>query len=120
VDVVIRSRGFTLTAALRDYAERRLQFALDRHQDRIARAVVVLEDLNGPRGGDDKACRVELRLRSGRRVRTTVVDADAYVAVAAAADRAAHALGRALARERATTLELLWLARTMARRPASA
>jgi ribosome-associated translation inhibitor RaiA len=120
VIVDMRTRGFSLTPGLRSYVEQRLEFALDRHRERIARVRVTLGDVNGPKGGEDKSCRVELRLRGGLTVRATVVDADAYAACAAAAQRAGRALARALARERATTLELLWLARTLAREPAGA
>jgi putative sigma-54 modulation protein len=119
VNVEIRTRGFVLTAALRSHVERRLEFALDRYQDRIARIRVVLADVNGPKGGDDKSCRIELRLRGGRALRVTAVDGDAYAAIGAAAHRAGRALARALHRERATVVELLWLARTMSRRTTS-
>ena len=117
--IELRTRGFSLTPALRAYVERRLEFALDRHADRVARVRVVVSDVNGPRGGADKKCRVEMRLRGGASVRSTVVDEDAYVAIGAAAHRAARALSRAVHRERTTTLELLGLARTLSR-PASA
>jgi putative sigma-54 modulation protein len=120
VNVETRTRGFSLTPGLRAHAERRLEFALDRYGDRIARVRVVVSDVNGSKGGEDKRCRVEVRLRGGGRVHATVLDADAYAAVGAAAHRAARGVARALHRERETTLELLWLARTMSRRAASA
>jgi ribosomal subunit interface protein len=115
VNIELRTRGFSLTPALRAYVERRLEFALDRYAERVARVRVVVSDVNGPRGGEDKACRIEIRLRGGGSVRSTEVDGDAYAAVGTAAHRAARALARALQRERAATLELLWLAQTMSR-----
>jgi len=115
VIIELRTRGFSPTAALRAYVERRLEFALDRHAERVTRVRVVVTDVNGPRGGADKKCRVEMRLRSGASVRATVVDEDAYVAIGAAAHRASRALSRAVQRERTTTLELLWLARAVSR-----
>lgn len=118
--IEIRTRGFSLTPAIRTFAERRLEVALDRHRDRISRARVNLADLNGPRGGADKSCRVELRLRGRRTVRATVVDPDAYVAIGAAVHRAARSATRAIERERATTLELLWLAEALAGKPRAA
>jgi ribosome-associated translation inhibitor RaiA len=120
VIIEMRTRGFSLTAGLRAYAEQRAELALDRHRDRIARVRVTVADVNGPKGGEDKSCRVEVRLRGGLTVRATVVDSDAYAAIGIAVHRAGRALARALARERATTLELLWLARALARRPAHA
>lgn len=107
----IRTRGFTLTPGLRAQIERRLGFALDRQEERIARVRVVLEDVNGPRGGPDKRCAVELALRGTGRVRASAVSGDAYAAIDEAAHRVERSLTRAVQRERAATLELLWLAR---------
>ena len=120
MNIDIRTRGFSLTPGLRAYIERRLEFALDRYQDRIARVRVVVSDLNGPRGGEDKSCRIEVRIRGAGTVRATAVDGDAYVAIGAAAHRAGRGVARALQRERATMLELLWLARTISRTPSAA
>ncbi|WP_242343010.1 HPF/RaiA family ribosome-associated protein [Anaeromyxobacter terrae] len=116
----MRARGFSITPGLRGSIERRLAFALDRYAQRIARVRVVVGDLNGPKGGEDKFCRVEVRLRGARTVRATAVDGDAYAAIGAAAHRAGRAVARALARERTTMLELLWLARTLERSPSAA
>ena len=119
MNIELRTRGFSLTPALKAFAERRLEFALDRASDRVARVRVTLSDVNGPRGGEDKRCRIEVRLRGGGSVRACATEADAYAAVGDAAHRAARSLSRAIARERATTLELLWLARALSRAPSA-
>lgn len=108
--IEMRTRGFSLTPGLRLHAERRLEFALDRHRERIARVRVVLADVNGPRKGDDKLCRVEVHLRGARPIRAAAVDGDAYAAISLAARRAGRALARSLRREQTTLVELLWLA----------
>ncbi len=46
---------------LKQYIERRAGFALSRFADELSSVLVTLEDLNGPRGGIDKRCRVLLR-----------------------------------------------------------
>jgi ribosomal subunit interface protein len=120
VNVEIRTRGFSITPGLRSHVGRRVEFALDRYAERIARVRVTVADVNGPRGGEDKSCRVEVRLRGGRTVRTAGADGDAYVAIGAAVHRAGRAVARSLERERATTLELLWLARALADRASAA
>jgi hypothetical protein len=48
-------------ADLRDLTERRVRFVLRRLRWMVPRAEVQLSDVNGPRGGVDKRCRVELR-----------------------------------------------------------
>ncbi len=69
-----QSQGFSLTAPLLDHTQRRLRFTLTRSGDRIRRAKVRLGDMNGPRGGEDKVCKIQVYLthappvlRGGRR-----------------------------------------------------
>jgi ribosome-associated translation inhibitor RaiA len=106
VKIEMRTRGLPPDPGLRLFVARRLEFALDRFAERIARVRVVLDDVNGPRGGVDKSCRIEVHLPGRRAVRAAVVDADAYAAIGAAAHRVAQGVARAVGRERAATLEL--------------
>lgn len=57
--VLFKSRNPQATD-LRDLAERRVRFVLRRLSRLVPRAEVQLSDLNGPRGGVDKRCQVEL------------------------------------------------------------
>lgn len=45
---------------LRDVAQRRLRFVFRRIDWLIPKATVQLSDVNGPRGGIDKRCQVEI------------------------------------------------------------
>ena len=92
--VTIAAKGLALSALLRRHVARRLGFALDRHQHALRRAIVRLQDLNGPRGGVDKACTIELQRGGAAPLFVRAVAADAQGAVDAAARRAAHALAR--------------------------
>jgi putative sigma-54 modulation protein len=85
-----------------EHVDRRLHFALARFGPRIARATVALEDVNGPRGGVDKACRIVVRLRSGGDVVASVDDVDWHAAV----DRATTRIGQSVAREVVRTREV--------------
>ncbi len=90
----IQSRGFPLTAPLIEHTERRLQFALSRATDRIKRVVVRLGDSNGPRGGDDKFCRVQVVLAHAPPVLIEDAGADLYSVI----DRVSERVGRNVAR----------------------
>lgn len=96
----IQSQGFTLTAGLRDYLMKRLAYGLNHGDDHITRVTVRLSDVNGPRGGADKRCFVEVRLKTLSAVVIEDTEVDLYVAIDRAAERAGRALARRLARQR--------------------
>lgn len=96
----IQSQGFSLTEGLRDYVIKRLAYALNHGDTAITRVIVRLSDVNGPRGGDDKRCLVEVRLRAASSVVIEDIEADLYLAIDRAAERAGRTLSRRLARQR--------------------
>ena len=94
----IRANGFALTEALREYAARRLRFALTRADDHVRRVSVHLGDVNGPRGGRDKRCRVRVMLKTRPDVVIDDVETDLYAAIDRAANRAGRCVARCVAR----------------------
>lgn len=94
-----RGRG-RAAADLVEHVDRRLHFALARFSVRIARVSVFLDDVNGPRGGVDKVCRIVVRLRTGGDVVATVEDVDWVAAADRATTRIGHSVGREVARTR--------------------
>jgi putative sigma-54 modulation protein len=96
----IRCRRLTPTPALLEYVARRLRFALGRFDHELRRVTVRLGDINGPRGGVDKSCRVQLHA-AGRSIAIEDCDPDLYVAIDRAAERARRAVDRAVSRLRA-------------------
>ncbi len=81
-------------ADLRDWAERRVRFVLRRMGWMVPRAEVQLSDLNGPRGGPDKRCQVELRTDGAGAVVVSSVARDWRTALDEALARAARFLLR--------------------------
>ena len=96
----IQARNFQLTKALRGHVERRLGFALSTRNDHIQRVLVRLSDINGPRGGADKCCHIQVVLPHLPDVVIEDTEADLYAAIDRAADRAGRTVGRRLARQR--------------------
>jgi hypothetical protein len=86
-------------ASLRDLVVERIRFGLRRFSTRVPRATVQLSDLNGPRGGIDKHCRIELLVGGGtQRVVVTTVAADWRTALNDALSRAVRHTLRTLDR----------------------
>lgn len=114
IPIEVRSSNVAVSVALREHISRRIDFAVRRFAHRIARIVVRLTDVNGPKGGPDKRCRIVARLSPERSVLVEATDADAYVAVSQAAIRLDERVARELARRRARPVA----ERRIERRPA--
>jgi hypothetical protein len=99
----LRTRSLVLTPEARDEVRRRISVALARVSSWIRVIDVTITDINGPRGGVDKQCRLRIRGRSIPSVVIEHVGADALATVAAAAGRAEQVIVRKLARRRAFT-----------------
>ena len=84
--------------ALREYIERKLELALNRFDHRLERIQVRLEDVNGPRGGLDKRCRLHVSGRPSWRIHVEGAGATFHDAVDAAAARARRSVGQLLSR----------------------
>lgn len=78
----------------------RLAFALARFDQRIRSVTAILMDLNGPKGGIDKECRLVITLRPRGRVTIKQAAGDFETAIALATGRARHAVSRLLKRRR--------------------
>lgn len=100
MQIVTHAHGFAMTDVLNHHVRRRLHFALDRIGDRIRRVVVRLSDINGPRGGADKCCRIRIHLDKLPEVVIEDTQSDLHAAVDRAAERAARTIARRLARRR--------------------
>jgi len=90
----IRAQGFELTDSLRERTEQRLRFALGWADDRLRQISVRLSDENGPRGGKDKCCRIQITFPGAPSVVIEDTETDLYVAI----DRASARIGRSVAR----------------------
>ena len=101
MSIEIRSKDFSITDAIREHARRRMRFALDYFAiDRfrkVKQVVVRLGDLNGPKGGEDKFCRITAEV-GHRTVVVEDVHSNLYAAISRATRRFAQTASRELAR----------------------
>jgi putative sigma-54 modulation protein len=96
----IQARGFELTNGLREHTMRRLSFATDWARDEVRRVTVRLSDINGPRGGEDKRCLIQIPLAGKTDIVIDELDSDLYVAIDKAIGRIERVLTKQIERAR--------------------
>lgn len=97
--ILFTDRNGLLNFRLKQLCERRLQYALSRFQSGIRSIEFTARDLNGPRGGIDKACRVRIIHEKGSII-VNQKNQDLAVCISRIAEKAARTLERALTRSR--------------------
>lgn len=100
MQIQIFSRDYEVTPALRDFIKRKLGFGVGRFADRIARINIRLKDTNGPRGGVDQHCRVDVEMSSRGTVAAEATELDIYTAIKVAVARVARCVGTTIDRKR--------------------
>jgi putative sigma-54 modulation protein len=98
--LLVRSRLIDIDETARARIVRRIHFSLGRLSMHIARVTVQILDVNVPRGGEDKVCRIEVRIPGSGPVFVEATDAALDAAVDRAADRSAQAVSRTIQRAR--------------------
>ena len=99
MQIDIQALSFVLTDGLRRHIERRLAFALSARDEHIHRVKVRLTDVNGPKGGRDMCCHIQVALNRMPDVVVKDTEADLYTAIDRAADRVGRTVTRQLARK---------------------
>lgn len=100
MQIFIQARNFSMTNAMLSHVKRRLGFALSARVDHIQSIKVCLSDINGPRGGEDKRCHIQVILPQLGDVIIEDTELDMYTAIDRAADRAGRTVGRRVNRQR--------------------
>lgn len=93
MQVIFESRDLE-GAQLAELVERRVKFVMRRLSWLVPRARVQFSDINGPRGGVDKRCTVELKTETAGTLVTTSMARDWRSALDAALARAVRVLVR--------------------------
>ena len=94
IDFVLREGAGDMAATLREYALRRLSFAVRRFRHRLQRITIRLADLNGPKRGLDWRCTITADLVDGRQIFVAATDAWPFASITHAAARLSEAMRR--------------------------
>lgn len=98
MQIQIHCDDFDLSEGMRDHLVKRLAYSLNHGREMIAGVVVRLSDVDGPRGGIDKCCGIEVRLKGRSAIAVDDTQASLCVAIDRAAERTGRTLDRRLAR----------------------
>ena len=99
----IIGRGSQFDKQTLQFVSKRVNFALDRFASTIRSLRIVLSDLNGPRGGLDKSCKLIAELNQGSVLAIEQIAPHTESAVCNAFDRLKQQIGRHLNRLRRKT-----------------
>jgi ribosomal subunit interface protein len=99
MQINIQSQDFSLSGRLREHIQRQVRFALSRFADRIQRVRISVADINGPRGGQDKRCLIQIDMTAKPGLVAEVTDSNMYAAINRSASRANRLVSRCLKRE---------------------
>ncbi len=95
MDLTIRHDGFEMTEAIDLHVRDRLAAALNQHEGHVSAVAITVRDENGPKGGVDKSCQVQVDLDFHREpVLVKKLHENMYLAVTEAADAVKRTVGR--------------------------
>lgn len=105
MEMTVQTQGFKLTRSLEQFTQYHIHKTLKCCSENIERVVVRLKDINGPKGGDDKHCSVEIKLAHKPVMIITKTSGDMYQGIRQTTKRAARTAMRQLKRRRALRLK---------------
>jgi putative sigma-54 modulation protein len=94
--VNIQSRHFSLSEALSKYVQSKVQIMLSRYESKINSINVSLFDINGPKGGEDKCCKIIIKINGTTSIVVQETAEDLYDAINTCSRRARRAVKRQL------------------------
>jgi ribosome hibernation promoting factor len=95
MDLIIQHDGFEMSDAIDLHVRDRLAAALDQHQSHVRSVAVTVRDENGPKGGVDKSCLLQVDLDIQREpVIIKKLHENMYLAITEASDAVKRTVGR--------------------------
>ena len=101
MQTLIHSNDFVLTSALDSFIRSHAKKSMSACSDQVERLVVRLKDVNGPKGGNDMECCVEVKLANFAPIVVSKRSSDAYASIRQALGRASRTTLRKVGKRRA-------------------
>ena len=100
MDIRTRAQDFELTNAIDAFVREDVRAALARLEDGVAYVDVFMKDVNGPKGGIDKAVLIVVQMRNRQLITLETSHDDLYAAIKKGVKRAKRAVRRSLRKSR--------------------
>lgn len=113
MQIEMQALSFSLTKAIRDHIEQRVNSAMSSLDENINRVVVTLSNVTGHRIGIDKRCHIQVKLHALEDVVIEDIEWNLYFAINRAVDRARRKVSRKLAQQSNHTSTLTLPARRL-------
>ena len=106
MQVTVQAQGLKLSSALYGRTRRHFARSLSLFRDSIIDVRVFLKDINGPKGGIDKAALVKVELANQQSVVVETESSNLLAAIGLSARRARRAVRRSIGRQRSVSRKL--------------
>ena len=110
----VNSQEKALNSSFKKYIEKRLRRFYRKASDSVSRITVTLKDINGPKGGTDKQCKLKLTMSGQPPILVVATKETSEKAFFHAAARAAQTLSRQLKRRKRQSRSVIALKRQYA------
>ena len=100
MQTIIQSQDFALTGALKSFIQDHANKSMNSCNTHIKQLNIRLKDINGPKGGEDKECCVEVKLANSAPIVVTKRSSDAYQSIRMALSRASRITLRKVGKRR--------------------
>ena len=94
MNIKVQSRGFSLSQSLYDRVTSKLHLAIGHYGGRIRQVDVTLQDINGPRGGEDMQCVIKLKVNHFKSIVIHETAPNMYDAINSCAQRVRRVVER--------------------------
>ena len=105
MNINLQARDFHLTDSLESQIRQKMKNILNRFDQKIRMARVVLSDINGPKGGKDKRCTIKIEVHNFKTIVVDEVTENMYESISRCSQRAKRAIDKLFNKNRANKRE---------------
>lgn len=100
MNIDLQARDFELTDSLESQIRQKMKILLDRFDHKIRNTRVVLSDINGPKGGNDKRCTIKIEVHNFKTIVVDEVTDNMYESISRCSQRAKRAVAKLVNKSR--------------------